>query len=124
MFQSIRHSQLVVRLGIAAVFLWFGIDKFIEPQYWVDAWMPQSIQQGIGYIHMAPADAMFLLGIFEVLVALSLVTGFFLRWFATLAAVFLIATLGFQGLNEGTVRDLAIIGGLVSLVIWPERSYV
>lgn len=124
MFQSIRHSQLALRLGIAAVFLWFGIDKFIEPQYWVDAWMPQIAQRIVAYVHAAPSDFMFLVGIFEVLVALSLVTGFFVRWFAALAAVFLVGVLGFHGLNEVLVKDLAVIGGLISLIIWPERSYV
>lgn len=124
MFQSIRHSQLALRLGIATVFLWFGIDKFIEPQYWVDAWMPQVAQQIVAYVHAAPSDFMFLVGIFEVLVALSLVTGFFVRWFAALATVFLVGVLGFHGLNEVLVKDLAVIGGLISLIIWPERSYV
>ena len=105
------------------MFLWFGIDKFIQPQYWVDAWMPQWAQQFAQGIGMSASNAIFLGGIFEVLVAISLVTGFFSRIFASAAIVFLVAVLASSGLNEVVVRDIGLIAALVALVIWPERRY-
>lgn len=123
MYQSLHSSQLALRLGLGAVFLWFGVDKFIQPQYWVDAWMPQWAQQFAQSIGMSVANAIFLVGIFEVLVAISLVTGFFSRVFAAAAIVFLVAILAVSGLNEVVVRDIGLIAALVALVIWPERRY-
>jgi uncharacterized membrane protein YphA (DoxX/SURF4 family) len=124
MFQSLRHSQWVLRIGLAAVFLWFGANKFIDPQYWVDAWMPHWTQSMVMSVGAASQDFIFFLGIFEVLVAASLVTGFFMRVFSSIAIFFLLAVLAVHGINEITARDLAVIGGLLALVLWPERTYI
>ncbi len=124
MFQSLRYSQIALRLGLAVVFLWFGIDKFIQPQYWLDAWVPQGIQAFASRSGIGPIDLMHLLGIVEVLVALSLATGFFMRYFAAAAAVLLIGVIAMHGFSELLVRDVGLVGGLVALILWPERTYV
>ena len=124
MFLSVRYSQLALRIGCAAVFLWFGIDKFIHPQYWLDAWVPLSVQTFAAHIRIAPRDLMNLIGMFEVLVALSLVTGYFMRYFAVVAAVFLLLNFAFNGIHIETVRDIGLFGGLIALAIWPERAYI
>lgn len=123
MYQSLQSSQLALRIGLAAVFVWFGIDKFIQPQYWIDAWMPQWAQHAAQGIGMSTTNAIFLIGIFEVLVAISLATGFFSRLFASAAILYLVTILVVTGLNEIVVRDIGLIAGLVALVIWPERRY-
>jgi len=123
MYQSLHFSQLSLRIGLAVVFLWFGVNKFIQPQYWVDAWMPQWAQHVAQAIGMSGTNVVFLIGIFEVLVAVSLVTGFFSRAFALAAIVFLCIVLVASGLNEIVVRDIGLIAGLVALVIWPQRRY-
>jgi uncharacterized membrane protein YphA (DoxX/SURF4 family) len=123
MYQSLHSSQLALRIGLAAVFLWFGIDKFIQPQYWVDAYMPQWAQhlaQGLG---MSTTNAIFLIGIFEVLVAISLATGFFSRMFAAAATIFLAIIFISTGPNLIVVRDIGLMAGLIALIIWPERRY-
>ncbi|HUO75918.1 MAG TPA: DoxX family protein [Candidatus Paceibacterota bacterium] len=123
MFLSVRYSQFVIRIGLAAVFVWFGVDKFIHPQYWLDARVPQAVQTFAASIRIQPRDLINLIGLFEVLVALSLVTGYFMRYFAVVACAFLLANFVFNGIHLETVRDLGLIGGLVALVIWPERTY-
>jgi uncharacterized membrane protein YphA (DoxX/SURF4 family) len=124
MFGSLKHSQLALRIGLAIVFLWFGIDKFIQPQYWIDAWVPQWAITSIGKLGIGPKDFISLLGIFEISVASGLATGFFLRYFAIAGALFLITVFAVHGLNEILVRDLGLIGGLVALILWPDRKYV
>ncbi len=123
MYQSLQSSQLVIRISLALVYLWFGVSKFIQPQHWIDAWMPPWAQHGVQAIGMSPANAMFLIGLFEVLVAISLATGFFMRWFAAAAIVFLLMVLIATGFNEIVVRDIGLIGALTALVIWPQRRY-
>ncbi len=123
MYKSLHASQMSIRIGLAVVFLWFGVNKFIQPQYWVDAWMPQWAQHAAQVIGMSATDVIFLNGIFEVLVAVSFVTGFFTRAFAMAAIVFLGAILAIHGLDEVMVRDIGLIAALVALVIWPERRY-
>lgn len=123
MFQSLRASQIVIRTGLALVFLWFGIHKFIDPQYWLDAWVPHAVVAAVERVHVGPRDFVNFIGIFEVLVAISLATGFFMRYFAAGAALFLLTTMAFHGFNEVLVRDIGLVGGLLAIVLWPSPRY-
>jgi len=124
MFQTNMYSQWSIRLGLAAVFLWFGIGAFMQPQYWATAWLPESIARLVEATGMSQANFIILTGIFEVLVAASFVTGFFQRWFAAAGALFLVSMMAFHGINETLVRDVGLVGGLIALALWPERRYV
>lgn len=121
MTRSVRYSQLALRIGLAAVFLWFGIDKFLHPLYWVHAWVPPWVVPMVIKVGLTTVQFVYLLGVFEVLVGLSFLTGVFIRMFAFLALLFLVLIAVTTGLTEITVRDVGLIGGLVSLAIWPER---
>ena len=124
MAQALKYPQLVLRIGIAVVFLWFGIDKFIHPQYWLDAWVPTWVQSTVGAIHLGPHNFVILTGMFEVFVGLSLATGFFMRLFAAAGALFLAGIVVIHGLPLDLARDIGLISGLVALSLWPERTYV
>lgn len=123
MFQTNMYSQLSIRLGLAAVFLWFGVGAFLQPHYWATAWIPESIGRIVEAVGMSRANFIILAGIFEVLIAASLVTGFFQRWFAAAGAVFLVSVMAFHGINEALVRDVGLVGALIALTVWPERHY-
>ena len=84
-----KYSLWVLRLGLATVFFWFGIDKFLHGSSW-------------------------LIGVFEVLIGLSLVTGIFMSVFAVVGIVLLAL--------QFTVRDAGLIGGLLALILWQERK--
>jgi len=89
MLQSFKYSHLALRIGLAIVFFWFGIDKFFHPQYWVDAWMPQQLLLLVNKI-ASGSDFMYMIGIFEVLVGVSLVSTLFIRFFTIAGAIFLL----------------------------------
>ena len=89
MFTSSRFSYLAIRLGLAAVFLWFGIDKMFHPAYWLNAWVPQNIQSLVEQFGVTGLQFIYLNGIFEILVGLSLITGVFAKLFSVLAVIFL-----------------------------------
>ena len=123
MFHTLRTPHIALRVGLAAVFMWFGIDKFISPDAWL-FWIPQSIQSVVQAIGMTTRDFIFLNGIFEVLVAVSLLSGYFIRIFSVVAAAFLVAVVGvhISGATEIVVRDFGLIGGLLALALWPDRT--
>lgn len=121
MFNSFKYSNLFLRLALAFVFLWFGIDKFFHPAYWLQAWVPQSVVSLALGVGLGANDFIYALGVFEVLVGVSLLSGAFMEIFASLAVVFLVTTLFFHGFNEVMVRDIGLIGALLALVTWPKR---
>ena len=124
MAQALKYPQLVLRIGIAIVFLWFGIDKFIHPQHWLDAWVPAWVQSAVEAIHLGPQNFVILTGMFETFVGLSLATGFFMRLFSAAGALFLAVVIVINGVPLDLARDIGLIGGLVALSLWPERTYV
>jgi len=116
-----KLPHLILRLGLAAVFLWFGIDKFFHPTYWINAWVPGGVLSFFDKFGVNDLQFIYLNGIFEVLVGLSLVTGIFIRFFSFLAILFLISIFAFIGFNEVVIRDVGLIGGFAALVVWPKR---
>lgn len=125
MYRSVRTSHIILTFGLAAVFLWFGIDKFIHPTYWLNAWVPAGFVQFLAYTSpiflLDPQQFIFLLGIFETLVGISLLTGVLAKLFSFLAIIFLAVIFFVVPFNEVVVRDFGLIGGLSAILFWPNR---
>ncbi len=120
MWQSLRISNLILRLSLALVFLWFGIDKFFHPSYWIDAWVPSSVISFIGMLHISVNGLLYTMGVAELLIGISLASNMFVDFFALIAALMLVVISLFNGFNEIIVRDIGLIGGLLALVFWPR----
>ena len=120
MFSSIKYSYLAFCLGLAAVFLWFGIDKMFHPEYWLNAWVPRQAVELAEKFGLSGIQFVYLNGIFEILVGLSLITGVFNKFFSVLAIIFLISVLIFVGVSEVTVRDFGLLGGFIAVLLWPD----
>ena len=122
MVKSLYLSNLFVRFGLAIVFLWFGIDKFFHPIYWLNAWVPKWFVQLVGNIGLNGVNLVYLIGVFEVVVGISLISGVFIKPLSFLGVIFLVSILIFTGIDEVTVRDIGLIGGFLSLIVWPTKN--
>ena len=118
MFNSAKYSYLALRLGLAAVFLWFGIDKIIHPSFWLNAWMTPRVAGIIGYAALSESQFIYLLGVFEILTGVSLATGIFSKFFSALAILFLVSAAIFVSSGDVILRDVGLIGGLVAVFLW------
>ncbi len=123
MFTSYNLSYLIIRLGLAAVFLWFGIDKLIHPAYWLEAWVPVWLIVFLAKISFSGVQFIYIAGIFEVLVGLSLIAEIFTKFFAGLAILFLFAIVVTNGLNEIMVRDVGLMASFLAIVFWPNKPH-
>lgn len=121
MFQSLKYSNLFLRLGLAAVFIWFGVDKFLNPQYWLSAWVPQNAPAVVSKIGIGGLDVVYASGVFELLVGASVLGNVFIKIFSVMAIAFLVTVFFTFGLNEVIVRDLGLVGGFMALLFWPEK---
>ena len=120
MFQSLKYSNLALRISLAFVFLWFGIDKFFHPDYWFNAWVPQNVASLLEHLGFGSLDIVYALGVFEVLVGVSLLTNIFMFLFSALSVLFLISIMFFNGFSEVIVRDIGLMGAFLSLMLWPR----
>lgn len=69
-----RFAPLVLRIGIALVFVWFGTQQLINPSLWV-GFVPEPFQD----IFLPVETLVRLNGWAELVLALMLVLGFWLR---------------------------------------------
>ncbi len=122
MIFSTKYSYLVLRIGLAAVFFWFGIDKFFHPVYWLNAWVPAGLVGFLIKFGVSGVQFVYLQGVFEVLIGLSLVTKVFIKFFSLVGVIFLIVVIAVIGFDEIAVRDIGLIGALLSVFLWPERN--
>ena len=66
---------------------------------------------------------MYLNGIIEVLIGVSLISTLLMRVFAPIGILILIGVMVFHGFNEILIRYLGLIGGLAALIFWPDRRF-
>ena len=121
MFQSLYYSNLFLRLGLAAVFIWFGVDKFLNPEYWLNSWVPQSALLIASKVGISGIDIVYASGVFELLIGASVLSNIFIKIFSVLALIFLVVVLFTFGISEVLIRDIGLMGGLLALLFWPEN---
>ena len=111
-----HYGTLVARIGIAAVFLWFGIDKFIHTIDWI-GWVPEWMQ---ALIPVSMTSFMYVQGIIEALIGVLLLIGYRVRFAGLLAVLTLvgveIAMVG-TGQTEMMLRDAGLLAASLSLFL-------
>lgn len=120
MFASQKYSYLFLRLGLAVVFLWFGVDKLIHLQYWITAWTPPKLLLIINGLNITQTQLIYGASALEIIVGLGLATSIFPKLFSFLAFLYLTVILIVNGLTEVTVRDIGLIGALLAVFFWPN----
>ena len=109
---------LALRSGLAFVFLWFGIDKFIEPAAWV-GWIPSSMYKLLGNL---VTSFVYGLGLVETVIGLMLATGIWLRaggWAASAILVGIIVGTGWRSIlgSPEIVRDFGLLGAALFIAL-------
>lgn len=111
-----EHQELVIvvlRFAVGAVFLWFGVDKWVHPQAWY-GWMPPWL---MGRLPIDPDVFLWWNGAVEFVVGILLVAGRLLRGTAAFAGAYVLAITVTLGASEVTVRDTALVGCCLALFI-------
>lgn len=114
-----KYAPAVVRVGVALVFLWFGISQLVNPESflgYVPSWLysssggvehhhPLQLLHGVsGLVHWLIMGN----GVFEVVFGLLLLAGFFVRLSALLLSVNLLVIAFNLGYNDVAVRDVGL----------------
>lgn len=107
-----KYGTTVVRLGIAAVFLWFGLTQFFNPQALI-GYAPSFAFS----LPISITQFMMLNGIFDTLVGALLAVGFFTRAVALLGAIHIAGVAISLGHNDVAVRDWGLSIAALSIAL-------
>ena len=128
LIENKKYSITVVRLGLAFVLLWFGINQLINPESFL-GYVPQWLyKHDITMLHEHPLQLMHNIqvpsvhvvlmsnAIFETIAGLLLLIGFYTRIAAFIAALHLLAIAFSLGYNDIAIRDVGLTLMAASLV--------
>lgn len=113
--QRIRLATWILSIGLAAVFGYFGFDKFAEPLLWL-GWMPLWMD---GFLGLSVDFWLMIVGASEVIFAVLVLIPVrnVRRAGAILIALQLLAILPIAGFNEIGLRDFAMFMSAVALAV-------
>ncbi len=120
------YTPIVVRISIALVFLWFGINQLLVPKDFMGYLPSWVIQDAAGFghyfhsiimlLHLTPAMIIFFNGLLETVLGLLLLVGLFTRVSALLLGLHLLSIAFSLGYNDVAIRDLGLF--LVSISVF------
>lgn len=99
-----QFAPIVLRYGLAGLFLWFGISQLTAPQDWVSwvpAWAPNLLHSDVRLVVL-------LNGGFETIGGILLVMGLYVRWVAAFLGLHLLVIAYEIGYDAIAIRDLCI----------------
>ncbi len=107
-----EYAPLVLRLGLAIVILWFGVNQLLSPEQWT-AWVP-GWTAALG---LTPETVVFLNGIFEIVTGLLLVLGVYTRLIALVLFVHLLVIVFEIGITAIGMRDAGLATAFLALAL-------
>ncbi len=112
-----QTGVLVLRLGLASMFLWFGFSQLIDSISWV-AWVPEW---AVTLFHLPPAMIVLGNGLFEVVLGGLLAFGVLTTPVAYLLALHLFIIVCDIGLTAIGVRDAGLMFATLALALLGKK---
>ncbi len=112
-------APILLRTGVAVVFLIFGIDKVFHVTEWL-AYVPPWAAQ---FIPIDLTIFMYIQGVIEAVLGFSLLIGFWSRTVSFLCALHLAGIIVAVGYNEITVRDFGLFMATLALSLREQMKW-
>ena len=112
-------APVVLRVGLALVFLWFGTQQITNTAMWIRL-IPQSI---IDISGLTAATLVHFNGAFEIVFGLCLLFGFFTRTVTLLLALHILDITFVVGFNATGVRDFGLSIATITLFLLGPHSW-
>ena len=94
-----KYFPVVLRFGLAIVFLWFGFSQLKNPEPWTGL-LPGFLNSNVSFIYLN--------GIFEIIFASLLLLGLFTRVASFILGLHLIGIIFSLGYGAVVVRDVGL----------------
>lgn len=112
-------APIVLRIGMALVFLWFGYSQVSDQVQWV-AYVPESIVNLSG---LKVETLVLLNGLFELVFGAALLVGFWTRTAALLLALHMLEITYIVGFDATGVRDFGISIAAISVFLYGKDRF-
>ncbi|MDP2788430.1 MAG: hypothetical protein Q8O46_00040 [bacterium] len=118
-----KSSFHILRVGTAITFLWIGILIFQNPEAWgnyLQPWIVNLLPFSVKAIMIDTA-------ILDITIGTLLLFDFLTPWAALVGALHIFSVIAVSGINEATVRDIAIVAGALAIFndsltsVWREK---
>jgi uncharacterized membrane protein YphA (DoxX/SURF4 family) len=104
----------ILRFGLAIVFLYFGISQILDQSRWIYLIPDRFLNFYIGEV--LKSKLVFVNGIFDTIIALSLISGILIKIFSFLGFIHLLSITIFSlGFESSGIRDLGLAFAMLSL---------
>ncbi len=114
-----KYAPVILRLGLAMVFLWFGITQLQNQAMWI-GFIPTWI---ISMSGLTATTIVILNGMFEVMMAVLLAFGIQIRIVSFLLSIHLLTIIGDVGLSAVGIRDVGLFFALLSITFHGADEY-
>ena len=113
-----NFSPILVRIVIATVFIWFGLQQLTDPSSWI-GFLPTWVAS----IPVSQTGFIYLNGAFELLLGTSLLFGFYARTCAFLLGLHLLGITYTVGYGAIGVRDFGLSLTALSIAFGPISPF-
>jgi len=111
----------ILRFGLFIVFIYFGISQVLDQSKWIYLVPDSFLNFYIGPV--LKSKLVFINGIFDIVIALSLISGFLLKIFSILGFIHLVSITIFSlGFEPSGIRDLGLAFAILSLFFLPRKK--
>lgn len=112
---NVRVTRIVFRSAIAVIFFYFGVLALKDPTGQAGIWMRPQFASLITAI-VPVSFFMITFGIAQILVAVGMIFGLFLRFVLPIAALMLLGIVINLWFSDIALRDLALLTGVIYLI--------
>lgn len=112
-------APVILRLGLAAVYIWFGFSQLANPNMWtsmVPAWAS-------GFLGLGTMAIVYMNGIFEIIAGGLLAFGVGVRLISGLLFIHLLVIACDLGIGPIGVRDFGLSFATLALFLFGEDEY-
>ena len=113
-----KISPIILRVGIGAVIIWFGLQQLGNPSPWI-GFLPLWTKS----LPISQLSFVYLNGWFELISGILLIAGFFTQLVAGLLTLHLLGIVCSVGYSATGVRDLGITIALLSIFLHGTNSW-
>ncbi len=113
---SKNYAPIVLRLGLAFVFLWFGINQLLSPNDFM-GYLPEFL------LNLSFASTLVLInGVVDLLEGIFFAWGKYVKLTAAVAFVHLLVITISVGYNDIAIRDVGLLCSIAALYLWDAKN--